>query len=108
MESHTLFFYRRYYIQLTVCKHLSERLRNNVKKYPTINDIPHLISKTGKTLIYIPWIENMKNIRDRIAELGVECECIWSINSKTMMIEKQLKVRDFVLNTGKLLQNVHI
>ena len=41
----------------------------NIKKYPTINDIPHLISKTDKTLIYIPWIENMKKIRDRIQGL---------------------------------------
>lgn len=96
------------YLMVSLRGTLSELKETTTKYYPTINDIPYLISKTGKTLIYIPRISSMEKVRDKITELGIKCECIWSIRSKEKMSDFQGNLRKYVLEKERLPKSINV
>ena len=76
------------YITVNLKANLKELEAKNAKEYPSIDDIPYLISRKGKTLIYIPQIKSMEKIREMVMSMGIQCECLWSINAKEKLNKK--------------------
>ena len=91
----------RTYTNIRLSEELEEFKNNNVKEYTSIDDIPYLISKTGKTLIYLQSIEQMKAMRDSLNRCGVVCECLWSPNSKKTLSDQQNKLREYITKKKK-------
>jgi len=92
----------RTYTDIRLSEELEEFKNNNVKDYTSIDDIPYLISKIGKTLIYLQSIEQMKVMRDTLNQSGVVCECLWSPNSKKPLSNQQNKLREYITKQKKL------
>ena len=96
------------HIMINLKADINKLKQKSTVKYPTIEDIPYLISKTGKTLIYIPKIASMNKAYTKISNLGVKCERIWSTNSNIIMSDEQNNVREFVLKTGELPNDITV
>lgn len=57
-----------------------------------------------KTAIFTQKIEHMKKIEEFCKELNLKPICIWSQSNKEKMNKEQMEVRDYLLETGYLLE----
>ena len=62
----------------------------------------------GKCLIYTSNISDMKFLEDMVKSRNLRPICIWSTNADEKMDEKQLKVRQYLLETGELLDPYNV
>lgn len=73
------------------------------------SDIADVISKiNGKTLIYVPTIELMKEYAELACEVSPNVVCLWSIHSTKELDTAQLKVREELLHDEKIPDYVDI
>lgn len=89
--------------------HINGNLRTLKEKkrkyYVTSNEIPLLLSKTGRTVIYLSQIEHMIKLESKIKNCGKSCISIWSLTPRkkeAKMNEEQLKVRRQLLDNGEI------
>lgn len=89
--------------------HINGNLRTlkekNRKYYTTSKEIPLLLSKIGRTVIYVSQIKHMTKLQSEIEKAGKSCVCIWSLNPKGKrhkMNKKQNEVRSELLKSGKI------
>lgn len=102
------------YKEIENCVHVhlnaevSRYIEKEIRYYTSIDDIPKLISKNEKTLIYMSRIKCMKDIREKINQNGISCECLWSTSAKEKMSKGQLELREQILTAGLLPKSLQV
>ena len=87
--------------------HINGNLRTLKEKrrkyYTTSIEIPLLLSKTGRTVVYVSQIKQMIKLQAEIEKIGKTCVCIWSLTPKAKehkMTKAQNDVRTKILESG--------
>ena len=72
-------------------------------------DIAEVISRiNGKTLIYVPTIELMKEYAELVREVSPNVVCLWSIHSSKELDEDQLKARESILHDELIPKDIDV
>ena len=95
--------------------HINGKLRilkeKKHKYYTTSAEIPLLLSKTGRTVVYTSQISHMNKLQKEIEKAGKSCVSIWSLNPRGKghkMTEKQMEVRAEILKSGQILKEYDV
>lgn len=95
--------------------HINGNLRTLKEKehkyYTTSKEIPLLLSKAGRTVIYVSQIKHMIKLQAEIEKAGKSCVCIWSLTPKGKvhkMKKAQIDVRSKILECGVIDENYDV
>lgn len=68
----------------------------------------HIIGNNHKILIFTQQIKTAKKYRQRLLKAGYKVECLWSINAKEKLNQRQLDLREYIIEHEEYPEDLEI